>query len=379
MSASLALNMAWLLVAAGQEILVAKYASEFLKSTAEIWRDERHHLRFVLNGDIMSSTSDEHIYHEMLVHSALLSAPRSQHILIVGGSEGATLREVLHHSSVQNVTMVDIDKGLVNFCNVHLHEMHRGSFTSEKVKMVYEDGAAFVRRHDPKSFDVVIVDGIDFIGQEGVTAGYGNTLFGEDFYHDVYKVLRPGGVLVQYMSDVDREEIMQKVGFNETVKFGVDIPSFHGEGARFVLAGKQVKEPLIERLSLQLSNGDLNYNFTYFSVETMRHGLSHTARRLKGAPAPAGGQGGEGGDGDMPPWVWAIIAGALGIVGLERLCKKKEEEEGKTRAVHLSGDEGEDEEEQSDVESEEEDEEEEGEDEDTPLPKKKQRKKGACC
>merc|ERR1719171_215766 len=101
--------------------LVAQFNSTF--SEAAIWRI-RDHTRLVLNNAVMSDTSDEHMYHELLVHPALLAATDPQKVLIIGGGEGATLREVLKDSRVENVTMVEIDEQLVQLCHIHLPEMH---------------------------------------------------------------------------------------------------------------------------------------------------------------------------------------------------------------------------------------------------------------
>jgi len=259
----------------------------------------------------MSHTRDEHLYHELLVHPALLGAKNRERILIIGGSEGATLREILRHSTVQNVTMVDIDKGLVDVCRTYLPMMHQGSFASPKAQILYEDGAHFVRHLAPESFDVVIVDGIDF-DSEG-SDGYGNSLFAADFYKDVFRSLRTGGVLVQYMSHVDRRSEMQRAGFNQTVQFGVDIPSYFGEGARFSIATKQLSVDLKQRLPRLVAEASVASYLAYLNPDTMKRSLLHTARRLKG-----GGGGGGGGGGSSGSPVMTLVFSA--IMGLSAWC-----------------------------------------------------------
>merc|ERR1712129_226650 len=119
--------------------LLASYSSSF--STAEVWRIGGSTL-LMLNNIAMSSTRDEHVYHETLVHPALLAVDTPRRVLIVGGGEGATLREVLRDERIEHITMVDVDEGLVKFCQEHLSIMHQGSFSSQKLKLVFEDGAA---------------------------------------------------------------------------------------------------------------------------------------------------------------------------------------------------------------------------------------------
>ena len=69
-----------------------------------------------LDRKIQSAQVDEYVYHESLVHPAMMTHPKPQRILVLGGGEGATLREVYRHSTVESITMVDIDEELVGIC-----------------------------------------------------------------------------------------------------------------------------------------------------------------------------------------------------------------------------------------------------------------------
>merc|ERR1719161_1818258 len=144
--------------------------------------------------------------------------------------------------------MVELDEGLVTLCREHLPEMHQGSFSSPRAKLVFQDGAAFLRGSPPGSYDVLVVDGIDF-GDGKEVADYGNVLYSSEFYQEAHRVLRAGGVFAQYMSDQERAAELRAVGFDETLSLGVDIESFYGAGARFTLAAKGVSEPLFSRLT----------------------------------------------------------------------------------------------------------------------------------
>jgi spermidine synthase len=77
---------------------------------------------------IQSTEKDEYIYHELLVHPAMSLHPMPERVLILGGGEGATLREVLKHNTVKEAVMVDIDPVVVEFSKKYLEHMHRGSF-----------------------------------------------------------------------------------------------------------------------------------------------------------------------------------------------------------------------------------------------------------
>ncbi|MEK7879087.1 MAG: hypothetical protein AAB285_04445, partial [candidate division NC10 bacterium] len=82
----------------------------------------------VLDGRIQSSEADEFIYHEALVHPVLLCHPGPERAMVIGGGEGATLREILRYRTIRRALMVDIDQEVVELCKRHLPEMHRGAF-----------------------------------------------------------------------------------------------------------------------------------------------------------------------------------------------------------------------------------------------------------
>ncbi|MFN4220523.1 MAG: spermidine synthase, partial [bacterium] len=83
----------------------------------------------ILNSEPQSTQVDEHIYHETLVHPAMIYHPNPKNVLIIGGGEGATLREVLKYKSVEKVIMVDIDEELNKIAREYLKEWHQNSFS----------------------------------------------------------------------------------------------------------------------------------------------------------------------------------------------------------------------------------------------------------
>jgi spermidine synthase len=125
----------------------------------------------VLDGLLQSAELDEHLYHEALVHPAMFLHPNPQRVLIIGGGEGATLREVLKHATVQSVTMVDIDGELVDFCKAHMPSWHGGTFDDPRVTLLHEDGRAFLER-TPDRYDVIITDITDGLSDSPILALY---------------------------------------------------------------------------------------------------------------------------------------------------------------------------------------------------------------
>ena len=141
-----------------------------------------------LDGATQVSTRDEFIYHEMMTHVPVLAHGAVNSLLIIGGGDGGILREALRHKSIETITMVEIDAGVVEFSKLHLPMVSAGAFDDPRVELVIADGTKFVAETD-KRFDVIIVDSTDPVGP-------GAVLFEEGFYRDAKRCLTPGGVIV---------------------------------------------------------------------------------------------------------------------------------------------------------------------------------------
>lgn len=138
-----------------------------------------------IDGMVMLSERDEFVYHEMLSHVALFSHPDPQRVLIIGGGDGGTAREVLKHPSVTHVDMVEIDKTVVDASKEFLPEV--GAFDNPKLNVLYEDGIQFLQ-NVKVPYDIIIIDGSDPVGPaEG--------LFSKNFYLSCKKALTENGIL----------------------------------------------------------------------------------------------------------------------------------------------------------------------------------------
>lgn len=144
----------------------------------------------VLDGKTQSTEVDEHIYHESLVHPALLLHSRPESVFIGGGGEGATLREVLSHESVQRVVMLDLDPDVVELCKRFLPQHHRGGFDDNRLELRHEDARQYLSSCQ-ETFDIMILDLVDPI--EG---GPSYLLYTQEFYNIGRSKLKPGGLLV---------------------------------------------------------------------------------------------------------------------------------------------------------------------------------------
>jgi spermidine synthase len=147
----------------------------------------------ILDDYIQSSYQDEYFYHESLVHPAMVTHPAPRDVLILGGGEGATLREVLKHETVQRAVMVDIDGDVVELSRRYLPEMHQGSFDDPRARVVIEDGFVYVENalKAGDKYDVVIMDLTDPYGSD-----IAKQLYAPEFFQKIRQILKDDGVVV---------------------------------------------------------------------------------------------------------------------------------------------------------------------------------------
>lgn len=155
----------------------------------------------VLDGKWQSCTGDEFLYHEPLVHPAMICHGSPRNVLVLGGGEGATVREILRWKSVEQAMMVDIDGDVVEACREHLPEMHQGAFDDPRTKLVIGDALEVLDTTEQK-WDIVISDLSDPI-EEGPSF----QLFTKEYFERVKRVLAPGGFFVIQAGPVAPVEI----------------------------------------------------------------------------------------------------------------------------------------------------------------------------
>jgi spermidine synthase len=186
---------------------------------------------------VQSTERDEHIYHELLVHPALALHPEPRRVLIVGGGEGATLREVLKHNTIEEAVMVDIDEKVVEFSKKYLEVMHKGSFYDPRAKIIIMDGLEYVRRAPSSYFDAVIMDLTD--PYAGPTA---LPLYSFEAFREIKRILRPNGVLAtqagsSYFYPKEYREVKENIekNFRYLAEYWTWIPSF-ATNVNFIVA-----------------------------------------------------------------------------------------------------------------------------------------------
>jgi spermidine synthase len=152
-----------------------------------VFETEKLGRMLVIDGITMLTEYDEFAYHEMIAHVPLLIHPRPRRVLVIGGGDGGTVREVLKHREVESVHVCETDEDVVRACREHLPSL-ASSFDDPRVEVLYRDGAHYVARH-PKSYEIIIVDSTDPLGP-------GQVLFQRPFYEDMKGALSEGGIAV---------------------------------------------------------------------------------------------------------------------------------------------------------------------------------------
>lgn len=177
--------------------------SQALRETRVLYDSQTSHQRLrvienptfgrilTLDGVVQVTEGDNFIYHEMLTHVPLFAHGAARRVLIIGGGDGGMAREALRHP-LDEVTMVEIDAGVVDFSREYLPTISDGALDDPRLNLVIADGADFMREAaetQESGFDVIIVDSTDPVGP-------GEVLFTDHFYGHAKRALAPGGILV---------------------------------------------------------------------------------------------------------------------------------------------------------------------------------------
>jgi spermidine synthase/S-adenosylmethionine decarboxylase proenzyme len=211
---------------------------DYLIGVSDVWG---HML--VLDGVVQSTEADEFIYHEGIVHPACYAvgavAPVTD-VLILGGGEGACLREALRWNSVEQARMVDIDAEVVEACRVYLPLHHRGAFDDPRTELFYGDAVAYLAALPAESLDVVVSDMTD-----PVEDGPSTFCFTQEYFREILRVLRPHGVVAVQAGPASPIEValhakvirtIQSV-FPHVIPYAVDAPCY-GRDLGFVIASR---------------------------------------------------------------------------------------------------------------------------------------------
>jgi len=189
----------------------------------------------LLDGHVQLAELDEHCYHESLVHPAILSVEQPRRALVVGGGDGGVLRELVKHTTLETIDMVEIDGAVVEACKKHLPQVSAGAFEDPRVHLHIADAAEFLKVVE-NPYDVIIMDVTDVY--EEAEESLSEQLFGDDFHRDCCNALSESGFLITQADNplfcpYSLGGILAMLGryFEETGSYWALVPSFGGYSA----------------------------------------------------------------------------------------------------------------------------------------------------
>jgi spermidine synthase len=239
----------------------------------------------ILDGRIQSSQAEDFIYHEALVHPGMVASARAPESgLVIGGGEGATLREILRYPSVRRAVMVDIDGEVVDLCKKYLPEMHQGAFEDGRSELRHEDARAYLDKSSER-FDFITIDLVEPLEQ-----GPACLLFTKEFYTLVRDRLTPGGALTLQAGMTKLGELDFFTSIHRTLREVFPVVAAYqtfiscfGTPWGFITATKQV-DPLrqdaatVDRLIAERINAPL----AYWDGQTHQHAF-HVPKHIRAA------------------------------------------------------------------------------------------------
>ncbi|MGB8265402.1 MAG: hypothetical protein WCE44_03690 [Candidatus Velthaea sp.] len=224
----------------------------------------------VLDGDTQSSQADERIYHEALVHPALAASANRREVLILGGGEGATLREVLRHPGVVRATMVDIDGEVVELSKRYLPEWSAGAFDDPRTRLIIGDALTFLK--EPGTFDAIVSD-----LTEPLADSPSFPLFNGEVFRDIKARLAPGGVYVLQASTAGFHNLALHAKmarslrrfFTHVASFYTHIPAFDNDWA-FIACSDAVDVASLDPARIDRYVGELRGENFFYDAQTHR-------------------------------------------------------------------------------------------------------------
>lgn len=219
---------------------------------------------FLLDGYVMLTERDEFIYHEMITHPGLLSHAHPHEVLVIGGGDGGSVREILRYRGVERVHLVEIDPQVCAVAQEYFPALAE-SLSDPRVRLHHEDGSRYLEEIY-EAFDVIVVDTIDPVGESA-------QLFTSAFYKHVRHALRSGGVAVfQTESPFYHQDIFSAVRrrlqgvFQHVAPYVVPVPTYPGGVWSFMLASEDVD---VSRQDWRRAPDFLN-DLRYFNLQAGR-------------------------------------------------------------------------------------------------------------
>lgn len=205
----------------------------------EMWETDTFGYLMTIDGCTMVTSRDNFLYHEMMSHPALFAHANPKNVVIIGGGDCGTLREVLKHPGVETATQIDIDEMVTRLSEKYFPELC-ASNDDPRAELLFIDGVKWMQECEAGSVDLIIVDSTDPVG-------FAEGLFKTEFFRDCHRVLRDGGVIVQQSESPllhsgsiikDLHVNMREAGFTSTQTLPFPQPAYPSGWWSCTMAGK---------------------------------------------------------------------------------------------------------------------------------------------
>jgi len=243
----------------------------------------------ILDGKIQSSEYDEHIYHESLIHPAMIMHPEPREVVVLGGGEGGALREILKHPSVAELLMVDIDREVVSLCEKYLPEWNGGAFKDPRTELLFMDARKYMENNH-RRWDVIVID-----ITEPLDDSTAYMLFTREFYQLLTQRLKKNGVIALQAGNLNPRLLQCHSAIYNTLKqvfchvdsYGAFIPSYDTIWG-FLFASHEVRagdffQETVDNVIAKREIADLKYydGLTHIHIFTLPRNLRILRSREK--------------------------------------------------------------------------------------------------
>lgn len=213
--------------------------SEF--QTVDVIETRAYGRMLVLDGFVMCTDEDEFVYHEMIAHIPALTHKDPKKVVVIGGGDGGTVRELLKHEGIEKIILCEIDGMVIDACRKYFPKIASG-LDDPRVEVRVADGLAYIKELK-NEIDIAIIDSTDPIGP-------GEGLFTGEFYKDVARALRPGGLMAaQSESPWYKKEFLERIhrnissGFSHKRSYVGSIPTYPRGLWSWTMAGNHAFDP----------------------------------------------------------------------------------------------------------------------------------------
>jgi len=265
------------------------YKVEFLHSEQtpfqklEIMRNETFGTFMTLDGLVQVTQRDEFIYHEMISHVPMAVNPAIKRVLIIGGGDGGTAREISRYKHIEKIDMIEIDEAVVNACKKHLPQMSSVFSEEPRLNLKFEDGVAFVKSAADGSYDLILVDSTD---PEPDAPGEG--LFTGEFYRNCFRILADDGILINQHETAfyyDERKFMKnahnmiKASFPIAKVYAFNMPSYASGYWYFGFASKKY-DPVADHKMAEWESFGLKTNYYNSEIHKACFALPNYVKEL---------------------------------------------------------------------------------------------------